>query len=53
MDIPEIKEILENNCGDDLVLIDVIRQFFNIEISRDSKYNDRYDELINKYYDKR
>lgn len=53
MNIPEIKEILEKNCGDDYVLIEVTRQFFNIENSNDTRYNERYDEVINKYYDKR
>ena len=53
MEISEIKEILEQNCGDDLVLIEAIRQFFKIENSRDNKYNEEYDNVINKYYDKR
>ncbi len=53
MDIPEIKEILENNCGDDLVLIEVVRQFFNIENSPKKGYDKEYDEVIRQYYDKR
>ena len=53
MNILEIKEILENNCGDDPVLIDATRAFFNIENSNDTRYNERYDDVIMKYYDKR
>lgn len=53
MNIPEIKDILEKNCGDDVVLMEATKQFFNIENSNDARYNERYDEVIKKYYDRR
>jgi len=53
MKITEIKELLEKNCGDDIILIQATEEFFNIENSNDKKFNDRYDKVIKKYYDKR
>ena len=53
MEIHEIKDILEKNCYGDQVLIAVTNEFFKIESSNDKKYNKRYDEVIEKFYDER